>query len=644
MTAVMLDRRQSNVSRGASLLFSCKVFIQVFIQLTQLTTVYGQAYCGMKEPINGRFDQPCLPLPGRVCKFNCFKLDGSAVLPFMSKRVVCMPNLQWSPAPFCDSSGSFLEPNFQQQPRPGDSKVLYPSDKSPQPACPDLNPPEGGYTEGICVNASMNNLCVFGCLPGYVKKGVSSLKCLGDRWDGTMPECKMTPCSVTNLSEQLLGGSPNDISCILNPKFNRTCSITCDKGWSSGEGKSDGASQCTINGWVPPLRQVCKEVICPDLTNTSFINGKFTGYCTKARYNQFCSFSCRNGYYLSGETLAICTMEGKWKPENMPKCLNPGSLPSSTPPPSPGNATEPTRATETPTNQTATPSTNTEATVATTSSQVPTTEKTDPPTEKTNPPVENGSSTEGPPTNATQGPQVNQTNAGQVREDSNKTVTKDMSTTLGTTTELTVSTLGSTAKSGMANGATSDLTTFQSTSNSPNPNMTSTSSPVSTVSSEPRPIGTPIPGATSSLVTEFTTMNTLTTIFALPSTNVLPKYPITFDPRMTNRPIGTTTTGTPLASKDTSINIVNNNNVSNIVENTLVNVPTSTETTRNGYTSGSTNGSSDLTTPIQGMSTTPTYNTPTMSNMSTPTMNISNVSSTNAVTSVSAGTREFLRI
>lgn len=298
--------------------------------------VNGQAYCSIREPVNGRFDQPCLPLPGQSCGFNCFKLDGSQVVPYLSKRVVCMPSLQWSPTPFCDSSGSFIPSNAApSQGKPAGPQVIEAKKNAPVPLCPDINPPEAGYTEGICVNATNNDMCLFGCLPGHQMNGDTSVKCLGDRWNGKIPECRQTPCTVTRLGDQLIGGKPKDITCIINPKIGENCSIDCEPGYRSKIGGFNASStQCTLNGWNPPLNQICEEITCPDLTTAKFTNGIFTGNCMKATVNDFCSFSCAKGFFLAGLTLTRCNPNGQWQPQGIPQCLPPGSkYPSSTLPP-----------------------------------------------------------------------------------------------------------------------------------------------------------------------------------------------------------------------------------------------------------------------------------------------------------------------
>lgn len=313
-------------------LISCElVYLVVLSIFSAFNQVSSQvAYCSMAEPVNGRFDQPCYPVPGRVCKFNCFRLDGSSAIPYSSTRVMCTSSLQWSPAAYCDTSGSFIQPTGTTK-QPEQTQFITPKPDAPIVTCPIINPPENGYTEGICVNGNVSDVCTFGCFPGYLITGVTSLICMGDRWDNDIPECRKSPCFATVNS--VTGGQVDDITCLTNPRMGSNCTISCKTGYKSINSSEKMMSVCGETGWNPPLNKFCEMVTCGDITLTPFNNGIWSGKCTVGSPNEFCSFSCRDGYSLIGASLAVCQPDGQWQYRgSQPQCVpaETSTLPEST--------------------------------------------------------------------------------------------------------------------------------------------------------------------------------------------------------------------------------------------------------------------------------------------------------------------------
>ena len=182
--------------------------------------------------------------------------------------------------------------------------------------CGDPGIPNNG--QAIGTNYTYNSTVMYSCDDGYILNGSSSLICLTGQWNDTHPSCDPVNCgdpgtppnaikhgndftfqSIVTYTCELING--NDIYSIVGNK-----SITCnaDGQWSS-----------------PPPN--CTHIDCndPGIPDNGVRHGD------DFSYNATISFTCNNGYELSGYQMLTCEPNGKWddKPPvcNIIYCNNP---------------------------------------------------------------------------------------------------------------------------------------------------------------------------------------------------------------------------------------------------------------------------------------------------------------------------------
>ncbi|RWS29830.1 hypothetical protein B4U80_12691 [Leptotrombidium deliense] len=249
--------------------------VPVCIQPT-IATTETQMCSSLSKPVNGIISGNCSGHFQDSCTFICeagFFLNGT-------KTITCQTNRQWSAEiPNCISS------------------------------CHSLNPPTNGYLSGKCVHAKDGDVCEFSCSQGYKLNGHKLLKCVSQHWDSEIPICERVICPHFNTiaNGRLIG------NCALTV-INSVCSVFCNTGYVL-TGAQDLV--CTANGWSSNLPE-CRPITCPPLSNPE--NALMHGKCEQSSLNDLCSFSCKKGYALVGNSTLMCMTDGKWD-STVPHCI-----------------------------------------------------------------------------------------------------------------------------------------------------------------------------------------------------------------------------------------------------------------------------------------------------------------------------------
>ncbi|XP_065916128.1 adhesion G protein-coupled receptor E2-like isoform X2 [Dysidea avara] len=165
-------------------------------------------------------------------------------------------------------------------------------------SCPSFTAPNNGMID--CTGNMFEDTCTFSCDHGYELSGSKTLTCQSDQtWNGTDVMCTPVSC-------QQFTTAPNNgiINCTGNI-FEDTCTFSCNQGYElSGSEKRTCQSYKFWNG----TKVMCTKVSCPSLTapNNGMIN------CTGNMFEDTCTFSCDQGYELSGSETRTCQSNTTW--------------------------------------------------------------------------------------------------------------------------------------------------------------------------------------------------------------------------------------------------------------------------------------------------------------------------------------------
>ncbi|XP_065905188.1 P-selectin-like [Dysidea avara] len=182
------------------------------------------------------------------------------------------------------------------------------------PTCPPLTAPDNGDIDcslGDNGEANPGDTCTFTCDDGYELGGSTSRTCGDDgRWSGTD-----TTCTRVVTCPPLTAPDNGDIDCSLggdgeaNP--GDTCTFTCDDGYELGGSTS---RTCGDDGSWSGTDTTCTRIpTCPPLTTPD--NGDVDcslGDDGEANPGDTCTYSCDDGYDLSGSTTRACQDDGTW--------------------------------------------------------------------------------------------------------------------------------------------------------------------------------------------------------------------------------------------------------------------------------------------------------------------------------------------
>ncbi|XP_051948170.1 sushi, von Willebrand factor type A, EGF and pentraxin domain-containing protein 1-like [Xyrauchen texanus] len=168
--------------------------------------------------------------------------------------------------------------------------------------CPVINIPNG---QAVPQALEFDTVVQITCSPGFKLIGAYQLRCRADgSWAPCLPKCEQVKCQALNI----LNGqtSPND------GLYNTTVQVTCLSGYSL-----TGAQQiqCGADGyWKPKLP--FEPIICspPEVENAVMETELGLWYIP----NEVVTFSCMDGFFMTGSSMAKCGPNGQWL--GLPTC------------------------------------------------------------------------------------------------------------------------------------------------------------------------------------------------------------------------------------------------------------------------------------------------------------------------------------
>ncbi|KAM4642728.1 P-selectin-like isoform 2-T2 [Discoglossus pictus] len=183
-------------------------------------------------------------------------------------------------------------------------------------SCTSLQAPSNGRINCSHMHGDFhyNSSCSFHCAEGFVLNGSESVLCqTSEEWTDPTPTCAAVRCS------SLLEPNRGNMSCV-HPfgsfSYNSTCKFGCEKGFIMRE---TDRLHCEASGNWSTIAPTCEAVSCTSLRvpsngwmNCSHVHGDF-------RYNSSCSFTCANGFELSGSQSVLCQASGEWS-DPVPRC------------------------------------------------------------------------------------------------------------------------------------------------------------------------------------------------------------------------------------------------------------------------------------------------------------------------------------
>ncbi|MCJ8741895.1 hypothetical protein PDJAM_G00076010 [Pangasius djambal] len=169
----------------------------------------------------------------------------------------------------------------------------------------------------------------FRCSTGYVRaSGSRSITCTGTQWSELELQCKKRSCGnpgdITNGKYQYPQGVEfgATITAVCNKgiegksppyKYNNILRYQCNKGY-----KIEGSDflTCKEDGWDPHPPQ-CTVITC--LTPPAIVNGLFDPLKELYEYRQTVTYSCNEGFRLSGASTIACSDDGTF--QTSPQCV-----------------------------------------------------------------------------------------------------------------------------------------------------------------------------------------------------------------------------------------------------------------------------------------------------------------------------------
>eukprot|EP00079_Xenopus_tropicalis_P034931 XP_017948702.1 PREDICTED: E-selectin [Xenopus tropicalis] len=182
--------------------------------------------------------------------------------------------------------------------------------------CPRLVVPELGSME--CKDEygkfQYNSNCSFSCNEGFTLTGPNSLQCISSgSWSSDVPACKAVVCPSIPVPEH---GSMKCEDDYEEFQYNSNCSFSCNEGFILAGSNS---LQCTSSGSWSSDVPTCKAVVCPPITCPEHGSKECEDDYGEFQYNSNCSFSCSEGFTLTGPNSLQCTSSGSWS-SDVPAC------------------------------------------------------------------------------------------------------------------------------------------------------------------------------------------------------------------------------------------------------------------------------------------------------------------------------------
>ena len=162
-------------------------------------------------------------------------------------------------------------------------------------------------TNGVVTLSSTTYLSVatYGCSTGYQLSGQNTQTCQADgTWSGNNPTCDIVDCGTPTTPTN---GQANFVS--IN--FTSVVAYSCDSGYVlNGSNSRFCQADGTWSGSEPTCANAstCEVMDCSPLTDPT--NGQID--TPSITFGSVATYSCDNGYRLSGQSMTICQADGTW--------------------------------------------------------------------------------------------------------------------------------------------------------------------------------------------------------------------------------------------------------------------------------------------------------------------------------------------
>uniref|UniRef100_A0A3B4H6D4 P-selectin-like n=1 Tax=Pundamilia nyererei TaxID=303518 RepID=A0A3B4H6D4_9CICH len=173
----------------------------------------------------------------------------------------------------------------------------------------------------------LNSSCHFLCEVGFRLIGAPQLICQANGlWNHPVPLCQVAQCpnlKYTNFS----ASSMNCSHPIAAFSYNSTCEFSCDEGYELiGQNQiiCDRTGQWTATVPVCTVRK-CSPVFPPVMGHMTCVDP-----VEPFSYGSWCNFTCKEGYYLTGDKVLSCLTLGQWS-KPTPTCTAKKCTPISSP-------------------------------------------------------------------------------------------------------------------------------------------------------------------------------------------------------------------------------------------------------------------------------------------------------------------------
>ncbi|XP_038055058.1 sushi, von Willebrand factor type A, EGF and pentraxin domain-containing protein 1-like [Patiria miniata] len=200
--------------------------------------------------------------------------------------------------------------------------------------CPPLYGPQNSETslvsgQGECDNAAVfGSVCNISCEEGYTLSDGSqqvTAECVKNiasstvgYWQSPSVQCVPNTCQVPAVPNGYISGCNDQVV-----DYQSSCAFVCNPGYRSNHtSQSRTMRTCLADGTWTGVQPVCEAVVCNGLLNLTHGTVQPSDCSSQAElpYNTLCTFTCDDGFSLSGPFSKVCTDRGVWSDARPVSC------------------------------------------------------------------------------------------------------------------------------------------------------------------------------------------------------------------------------------------------------------------------------------------------------------------------------------
>ncbi|XP_056133161.1 P-selectin [Lampris incognitus] len=160
-----------------------------------------------------------------------------------------------------------------------------------------------------------NSSCWFHCDLGYRLVGAPRMLCQASgSWDHPSPLCQVEQCPALYLA--VSGGTMNCSHPVALHSYNSTCELSCDEGYDL---VGQNLISCDHTGHWTSNVSTCTVKRCAPISSPTAGSVTCRGTLGSFSFGSRCSFTCREGYSLSGHHTVSCQASARWSAAR-PEC------------------------------------------------------------------------------------------------------------------------------------------------------------------------------------------------------------------------------------------------------------------------------------------------------------------------------------